>query len=249
MFSMRSSSISWRRIVYRYCSGSSLARRMRARQLFFGPASSLRSCSSAGRPADLCSVSSRTGSDGKRTLLITILVYSVGSALCAMSQDIWQLAAFRAVASLGIGGEWAVGAALVAEVVPDSRRVEAGSILFTASPLGFALAGFLNYQIAGVWLAGSPETSWRYVLLCGLIPAALAIQVRWFLRESERWQQAAKREAPPRPGALFSDALRPRTISGLFTAVMASADVVDDRRLLAPALGKPRARSRVVERI
>jgi MFS family permease len=157
----------------------------------------------------------------QRTLLITILIYSVGSALCAMSQDIWQLAAFRAVASLGIGGEWAVGAALVAEVVPDSRRVEAGSILFTASPLGFALAGFLNYQIAGVWLAGSPETSWRYVLLCGLIPAVLAIQVRWFLRESERWQQAAKREAPPRLGALFSDALRPRTISGLFTAVMA----------------------------
>ena len=157
----------------------------------------------------------------KRTLLITILIYSVGSALCALSQDIWQLAAFRAVASLGIGGEWAVGAALVAEVVPDSRRVEAGSILFTASPLGFALAGFLNYQIAGVWLATSPETSWRYVLLCGLIPAALAILVRWFLRESERWQRAAKLEAPPRPSALFSDALRPRTISGLFTAVMA----------------------------
>jgi MFS family permease len=157
----------------------------------------------------------------QRTLLITILLYSAGSALCAVAQDIWQLAAFRAIASLGIGGEWAVGAALVAETVPDSRRVEAGAILFTASPLGFALAGFLNYQIAGVWLADSPETGWRYVFLCGLIPAALAILVRFFLHESDRWQDAAKREPPPRPAALFSPALRARTTSGLFTAVMA----------------------------
>jgi MFS family permease len=157
----------------------------------------------------------------QRTLLITILLYSAGSALCAVAQDIWQLAAFRAIASLGIGGEWAVGAALVAETVPDSRRVEAGAILFTASPLGFALAGFLNYQIAGVWLADSPETGWRYVFLCGLIPAALAILVRFFLHESDRWQDAAKREPPPRPAVLFSPALRARTTSGLFTAVMA----------------------------
>ncbi len=157
----------------------------------------------------------------QRTLLITILVYSVGTALCALAQDIWQLAAFRAIASLGIGGEWAVGAALVAEAVPDSRRVEAGTILFTSSPLGFALAGFLNYQIAGVWLASSPETSWRYVFLCGLMPATLAILVRWFLHEPERWQRAAKLEAPPKPGALFSDSLRPGTISGLFTSVTA----------------------------
>jgi MFS family permease len=157
----------------------------------------------------------------QRTLLITILLYSVGSALCATAQDIWQLALFRAAASLGIGGEWAVGAALVAEAVPDSRRVEAGAILFTASPLGFALAGFLNYQIAGVWLVDSPETAWRYVFLCGLIPAALAILVRFFLRESERWQNAAQREAAPGPGALFAPQLRARTASGLFTAVMA----------------------------
>jgi MFS family permease len=157
----------------------------------------------------------------QRTLLVTILLYSVGTALCACAQDIWQLAAFRALASLGIGGEWAVGAALVAETVPDSRRVEAGAILFTASPLGFALAGFVNYQIAGVWLADSPETAWRYVFLCGLIPAALAILVRWFLHESERWKDAARRGTPPRAGALFSPQLRARTASGLFTAVMA----------------------------
>ena len=157
----------------------------------------------------------------QRSLLITILVYSVGTGLCAIANDITHLIAFRALASLGIGGEYAVGAALVAEAVPESRRVEAGAILYTASPLGFALAGFLNYQIAGVWLADSPETSWRFVFLCGLIPVFVALAVRLFLRESERWQQAARSNVTPSLRALFAPDMRLYTFSGLFTAVMA----------------------------
>jgi len=157
----------------------------------------------------------------QRTLLITILVYSVGTTLCALASDITQLVAFRALASLGIGGEWAVGAALVAEAVPESRRVEAGAILQTASPLGFALAGFVNYQIAGVWLVDSPETSWRYVFLCGLIPVTVALGVRLLLHESERWQQAARESAAPPFAALFAPGMRACTFSGLFTAAMA----------------------------
>jgi MFS family permease len=157
----------------------------------------------------------------QRTLLLTILVYSAGTGLCAAASDISHLIAFRALASLGIGGEWAVGAALVAESVPESRRVEAGAILYTASPLGFALAGFLNYQIAGVWLADSPEWSWRIVFLCGLIPVILALGVRLLLRESERWQEAARVSAAPPLRALFAPGIRASTFSGLFTAVMA----------------------------
>jgi MFS family permease len=157
----------------------------------------------------------------QRTLVITILVYSVGTALCAFATDITQLIAYRALASLGIGGEWAVGAALVAESVPDSKRVEAGAILYTGSPLGLVLASFLNYQIAGVWFADSPEVAWRYVFLCGLIPVVVALGVRLLLRESERWQQAA-RDGPAAPlGALFATDVRASTLSGLFTAVMA----------------------------
>lgn len=157
----------------------------------------------------------------QKTLLITILLYSFGTALCAFATDITQLIAFRALASLGIGGEWAVGAALVAESVPDSKRVEAGAILYTASPLGLALASFLNYQIAGVWLVESPEVAWRYVFLCGLIPVGVALGVRLLLRESERWQQAARTAPAPRLGALFAHGMRAHTLSGLFTAVMA----------------------------
>lgn len=157
----------------------------------------------------------------QRTLLATILVYSVGTGLCAFAADLWQLIAFRAVASLGIGGEWAVGAVLVAEAVPESKRVEAGALMQTASPIGLALASFANYQVAGVWFAGSPEVSWRYVFLCGLVPAAAALFVRLFLRESERFQ-AARAAAPPASllGLVAKD-VRARTASGLATAVVA----------------------------
>ena len=58
-----------------------------------------------------------------KTLLLTMLLYSVGTAACAFAPNIWVLLLFRIIASLGIGGEWAAGAAMVAEVVPEKRRV------------------------------------------------------------------------------------------------------------------------------
>jgi len=156
----------------------------------------------------------------QKILILTVLVYSVGTGLCAFAGDIWQLLACRALASLGIGGEWAVGAALVAEAVPDERRVEAGAVLQTASPLGLALAGFVNYQVAAVWFAGDPTTSWRYVFLFGLIPAGLALFVRLFLHETHRFE-AARATSPPPLTALLSSDVRASTFSGLFMAVAA----------------------------
>src|SRR5207237_5188205 len=108
-----------------------------------------------------------------RTLLLTMLVYSVGTAACAVAPNMWFLLLFRVVASLGIGGEWAAGAAMVAEVVPEKRRVEAGALRYTSAPAGLFLATFVNSQIAGVILHGSPETSWRFVFLCALSAAAV----------------------------------------------------------------------------
>ena len=63
-----------------------------------------------------------------RTLMLTMLMYALGTAACAFATDIWMLMAFRLIASLGIGGEWAAGASMVAEVVPENRRVEAGGL-------------------------------------------------------------------------------------------------------------------------
>jgi len=157
-----------------------------------------------------------------RTLTLTMLVYALGTASCAAAPNIWALALFRVVASLGIGGEWAAGAVMVAEVVPEKRRVEAGALLYTSAPMGLFLATFANFQIAGVFLKGSPETSWRFVFLCGLVPAAVAFVVRLFLKEPERWRAATAEQAdPPRFGELFAPGIRALTRSGFSMAVIA----------------------------
>ncbi len=156
-----------------------------------------------------------------RTLLLTMLMYALGTAACAFADSIWMLLVFRIVASLGIGGEWAAGASMVAEVVPEDKRVEAGALLYTAAPFGLFLATFVNFQVAGNWMAASPETSWRYVFLFGLLPAAVAFIVRLFLKEPERWTQVRRTTKPPRIAELFGPEVRRYTISGFLMALVA----------------------------
>jgi MFS family permease len=158
---------------------------------------------------------------GRRpALFATIALYALGTAACALSTSIGELIAFRLLASLGIGGEWGIGAALVAETVPERRRVEAGVILQTSSPLGVILASTVNYQIAGVWLAGQPQTAWRYVFLAGLTPVLVALAVRLFVRESEQWT-ASTAKAGASPRELLRPGMRALTVSGTFVAVTA----------------------------
>ncbi len=157
----------------------------------------------------------------KRTLLITMGMFSLGTAACAFAPNIWALILVRSIASVGIGGEWAAGAAMVAEVVPEKRRVEAGALLFTAAPLGLFLATAVTYQIAGVYLADSPEKSWRYVFLFGLAPAAVAFAVRAYVKEPDRWRTAGAEAKPPSILELFSPEYRAITLSGLSMAIVA----------------------------
>ncbi|AFZ26161.1 arabinose efflux permease family protein [Cylindrospermum stagnale PCC 7417] len=157
----------------------------------------------------------------RKTLLLTMLIYALGTASCAFAPNIWVLMLCRIVASLGIGGEWASGAAMVAEVVPENSRVEAGALLYTSASAGLLLATFVNFQIAGVLFAGSPETSWRYVFLCGLIPAVVAFAISLFLKEPERWQRTATTTVPPKLGELFNRQNLPLTISSFLMALTA----------------------------
>jgi len=157
----------------------------------------------------------------QRALFATIAIYAVGTALCAVATNIWELILFRTFASLGIGGEWGLGATLVAEVVPESRRVEAGVLLQTSSPLGLVLASAVNYQVAGVWFAGQPESSWRYVFLAGLAPVVVAFGVRLFIRESEQWSPQVAHASRPKPRELFRPEMIRLTISGTLVAVTA----------------------------
>ncbi|HEX4618759.1 MAG TPA: MFS transporter, partial [Steroidobacteraceae bacterium] len=157
----------------------------------------------------------------KRALFATIALYALGTGACALVGSLWQLILCRTVTALGIGGEWGIGASLVAEAVPENRRVEAGVFMQTGSPLGVVLAGAANYLITGVWFAAQPQLAWRYVFLAGLLPVVVALLVRLFLRESEQWQASRTRAAPSGPRELFAPGMRAATLGGLFAAAVA----------------------------
>ena len=157
----------------------------------------------------------------RRTLMITMVLYALGTAACAFVTDIWQLTACRLIASLGIGGEWAAGAAMVAEVVDEEHRVEAGALLYTAAPFGLFLATGVNALVAGNLMIENPETSWRFVLLFGLLPAAVAFLVRLFIKEPDRWVSVARSAVQPRIRELFSPVFWPRTRSALLMTFVA----------------------------
>ncbi len=157
----------------------------------------------------------------KRALFATIALYAAGTGLCALVTNIGQLIACRVIAGLGFGGDWGIGAALVAEGVQEGRRVEAGVIMQTASPLGIVLASAVNYQIAGVWFASDPQSSWRYVFLAGLLPVLVALAVRLFLRESVHWTASHAGTQRSTPRELFAPEVRAATLSGFFVAVIA----------------------------
>jgi MFS family permease len=155
-----------------------------------------------------------------RTLLLTMMMYAFGTALCAIAPNIGFLIAFRVIASLGIGGEWAAGASMVAEVVPERRRIEAGAILYTSAPMGLFLATYVTDWVQRVAFPGRPEVAWRYVFLFGLLPAAIAFIVRLFVKEPERWKKASS-AIPPTISELFSPQFRTITLSGLGMALVA----------------------------
>jgi MFS family permease len=155
-----------------------------------------------------------------RTMLLTMCVYAVATSACAFATDIWVLALLRFVASLGIGGEWAAGAALVAETLPPQRRMIGGALLYTSAPMGLFLATFVNDLFTRQldFLAGDPQTSWRAVFLTGLVPVAFALAIRLQIRESAQWRAT---ERTPRIAELFAPELRRSTIGGLSMAVVA----------------------------
>jgi MFS family permease len=149
----------------------------------------------------------------KPVMAVTILVYSVFSGLTAFATELWQVAVLRFLVALGVGGEWAVAAALVAEVFPPRARAHAAGIFHATSVLGTWLAA-----LAGL-MAG---TGWRHAYLLGVAPALLVFWVRSSVEEPLSWRQAG--EGRKRLGSfreLFGDRrwARPALLGVLLAAV------------------------------
>ena len=144
-----------------------------------------------------------------RALSLTILTYALCTGLCAVSQNWWQLMLFRFLAALGIGGEWAVGAALLTETWPKAWRPAIAAVLQTAVNLGILVAAGLVTLLS--FLPHPPSERW--VFLIGVAPALLVFWIRKQVPESEAWQKAGS-EGGPRPGLrdLFQGDVAPITL-------------------------------------
>ena len=121
-----------------------------------------------------------------RALIFTILIYALFTGMAALSQTWWQLALFRFLTALGIGGEWAAGATLVAEVWPEDKRTKAAGLLQSAWAAGFFVAAILNLLLR--------NCGWRLIFVVGVAPALVALLVFLWVKEPERWVKARAEE-------------------------------------------------------
>jgi MFS family permease len=128
----------------------------------------------------------------KPLLMITILVYCVGTLLSGLAIGFWSLLAARAITGIGVGGEWAVAHALVGETVPPHVRGRYGSYLQSGS----AFARFFA-TMAGNFLA--PWIGWRASFMVSALPALMVVFIRSQMPESDVWLQQVTRR--PRCGA------------------------------------------------
>jgi MFS family permease len=115
-----------------------------------------------------------------RSLMVSILVYSLASGACALSTSVLQLAVFRFVLGLGMGGEWTTGAALIAETWPAEHRGKALGLMQSTWAVGEMIA-------AGVVALVLPSFGWRAVFLVGVLPALVVLWIRRDVPESEIW--------------------------------------------------------------
>lgn len=128
-----------------------------------------------------------------KTMLITILIYSACTGLSAFSVGFWDFAFYRFLTGLGVGGEFAVGVALVAEVMPERARPHALGLLQALSTVGNVSAALIGMALGYLeqWGWIGHVGSWRIMFLIGAVPALLVVFIRRRLEEPERWRVAA----------------------------------------------------------
>ncbi len=147
-----------------------------------------------------------------RAMTASILGYSVFTGLCYFAAVPWQLAVMRFIAALGMGGEWALGVALVMESWPENRRPLLAGLIGAAANFGYC---FIAILAVGIHI--TPD-SWRWVMMVGAAPAALTFFIRLFVPESERWRSSVRHEAAHPLREILGPALLPRTLLAIALA-------------------------------
>ena len=156
-----------------------------------------------------------------RTLMLTILCYSAFTFLCALATNMWQLAAFRLLAGIGIGGEWSMGGTFVAEEWPEDRRTKGAGYMHTGYYFGFFLAALANYFIGARY-------GWRWMFVVGGTPALLVTFIRYGVRESAAWRERIGEQRRPAMSEAFTR---------IFSSTYARRTVLNSLYLLVSIIG------------
>ncbi len=125
-----------------------------------------------------------------KTMVITILFYSLFTCITAFAQSAWQMVILRFFVAMGVGGEWAVASAMVAEVMPQRSRSVMSSIFHASSVFGTILAAMAGALVVGNASLG--ESAWRWGFAIGVLPALLTVWIRMRLAEPPQWLEARR---------------------------------------------------------
>jgi MFS family permease len=136
-----------------------------------------------------------------RALIGSILIYSIFTAACGFAANVTQLAIFRVLLGLGMGGEWATGAALVSETWPDRHRGKALGFMQSSWAIGYAIAALVTFLVLPRW-------GWRAVFFAGVVPALVTLWIRHSVKESELWLSARQRSRQEGTTTGLSDLFR-----------------------------------------
>jgi MFS family permease len=141
-----------------------------------------------------------------KTMLLTILMYSVFTGLCSLSRSVYDFAFFQFLNGFGVGGEFAVGVSLVAEVMPQAARSKALGALQALSALGNITAALISLGLGKLQEFHVIGSAWRVMFVIGVLPALLSLFIFKKLKEPEKWQAAAaKRKADRAAGLTAGD--------------------------------------------
>jgi MFS family permease len=119
-----------------------------------------------------------------RALMGSVLMYSIFTGLCGLARTLWQLASFRVCLGIGMGGEWASGAALVSETWPAVHRDKAFGFMQSSWAVGYAAAALVTAIVLPHW-------GWRAVFFVGVLPAVFTLWVQRQVAEPEIWRKSA----------------------------------------------------------
>ena len=145
-----------------------------------------------------------------RALMLSVALYSVFTAACGFAQDFWQFVAFRVLLGLGMGGEWASGAALVSETWSSEHRGKALGLMQSGWAIGYAAAAAVNALV-------QPTYGWRAVFFVGILPAFFTLWIQRRVKEPPIWTESrASGVRSPGLRSIFQNGLAPLTIALTF---------------------------------